>query len=202
MAECAGQCTGECGGTCWQQCGNSCSGKCDGGCSGTCKDSCGNLTSSGGSCINCGKDCQGCGGGCTGTAKTDDGGSGGGCTCASDCAGACKDACDTGCYSDLAFELYNKLKAGLNRKILAADLQNINDMIQLEATRRSKSTTSQTFSIKHKANSSQITALKNNLTTIGYSSNAQTGSKDKAMRTTGQELIDKALAAYEETISH
>lgn len=134
----------DCYGTCWALCGSNCSGQSGGGCI-----MCGGGIADG-SC-SCGHDCSGCGGGCTGTSKPsgDDGG-GGGCTCGgnctsgcdSTCSGECTASCGTGCYGEEATNLFNKLKAGLNKKILAEDMNNINKMIQLEANRRKKDTAS------------------------------------------------------------
>ena len=164
---------------------------------------------SGGGCpSDCSNSCMSCSGNNFTGWGGDDGG--GGCSCGGDCSGTCKNtckntcssACDVGCTSTSAVELYNKLVAGLNKKILAADMTNINQMIQLEAKRRSKSTTSQSFTPKDKATSAKIKALQSNLSTIGFKTSKNAGQKIKSFKATGQELIDKALDAYETEIKH
>lgn len=196
-----------CSSGCWSSCGDGCGGGCS-------FSSTVNGGGSGGS-----NPCSGCTGDCTGNCSwcnsgnvngwgSDDGG--GGCTCGGNCSGSCNDtcedtcssACDVGCTSNEAVDLYNKLVAGLNKKILAADMTNINKMIQLEAQRRSTSTTSQSFSPRDKATSIKVKALQSNLSTIGFATSKDAGQKIKSFNATGQELIDKALDAYETEIKH
>lgn len=189
-------------GTCYNVgCGNS--NDCDG-CSGTC----GKMSrESGGDSgctkcqYNCSDDCTSCTGDCQGSCE-------GACqdACEGNCEGSCKSscntACDTGCYSTEAIDLYQTLSAGLNRKILATDLININRMIQLEAARRKKSISSQSFTAKNKATSQKIKALQSNLETIGHKTSKNADVRIKSWKATGQELIDKSLEAFNETLSH
>ena len=180
------------------------------GCSnGTCFNvGCGHGSSS--SSCSCGSNCSNACSSCAGSGSTGGGGDGGGCSCGGNCStgctgtckGSCSTACDTGCTSREAIDLYEKLKNGLNKKILAADLSNINAMIQSEAKRRNKTTTSQSFSVKDKATSTKIKALQSNLSTIGFKTSKDAGQKIKSFKATGQELIDKALDAYETEIKH
>ena len=151
---------------------------------------------------NCSDKCTGCYGDCQGSCE-------GACqdACEGNCEGSCKSgcntACDTGCYSTEAIDLYQTLlNAGLDRKILAADLININRMIQLEAARRNKSISSQSFTAKNKATSQKIKALQSNLETIGHKTSKDADVRIKSWKATGQELIDKSIEAFNETLSH
>ena len=89
----------KCSSNCSDEC-TSCTGDCQGNCEGTCQDACE------GACQDaCEVNCEG------------------------SCKSSCNTACDIGCYSTEAIDLYQTLSAGLNRKILATDLININRMI-------------------------------------------------------------------------
>ena len=203
--------------SCHNACGYGCSNNCTGssageGCSGTCTGSCtGCSNTCKGTCVGQGSTCNsGCTSDCTGTCAScnsnnifgwgsDDGGCSG---CSGTCKDACEKACDTGCYTEVALDLYNKLVAGLDRKILAQDMQNINDMIQLEAKRRSLSAISQSFNAKEQATPTKVKALQSTLKTIGFKTSEEGNSKNKIMRNLGTELIDKTLEAYKAEIKH
>ena len=185
MGQCTWSCSNDCSnttsytgcvceGTCLGLCTNACSG-CTGDCTGDC---------SGGCSSNCANSCLGAN--CTGGCKNN-----------------CGKGCNTGCSNNEANTLYQALKAGLNKKIYAADMANINRMIEIEASsnRFNKSITSITFTNKDKANSSQVVQLQNNLITIGQTISSNADKKVKALHTTGQELINKAIASYETTIT-
>lgn len=139
-------------------------------------------------------------------------GGGGGCSCGGDCSGGCsgrckstcKTYCDTGCKTEEAVDLYQKLKQGLNKKIKATDMNNINRMIQLEAKRRGKesSIALQTFKTREKANPDKIKKLQSNLKVITFEANKDADQKDKIYKNVGQELIDQSLRAYETLIKH
>ena len=197
-------------------CSSSCSGTASesaGGCSGDCASNTSQF--SGGTCSPCGGSCLGwCSGGCLDTCDgTCDGGCSGACqdscanSCTASCVGGCKGncgkGCNTGCTSNEALDLYQKLYAGLDKKILAADLNNIKRMIELEASanRFNKTITNVNFNTKDRANSSQIKTLQSNLNTIGQTTTKDASQKVKSWKATGQELIDKALASHNTTIN-
>ena len=163
---------------------------------------------------SCGSDCAISCSSCAGRNPSgySSGDGGGGCSCGGDCSGGCsgkckstcKTYCDTGCKTEEAVDLYKKLKQGLNKKIKATDMNNINRMIQLEAKRRGKesSITLQTFREKEKANPDKIKKLQSNLKVINFEANKEANQKDKIYKNVGQELIDQSLRAYETLIKH
>lgn len=163
-----------CSGSCLGLCSNACSG-CTGDCTGDC---------SGGCSSNCANSCLGAN--CTGGCKNN-----------------CGKGCNTGCTNNEANTLYQALKAGLNKKIYAADMANINRMIEIEASanRFNKTITSVNFLSKNKANSSQVIQLQKNLAEIGRTISKNAGQKIKSWRETGQELVDQAKLSYETTIT-
>lgn len=184
----------------------SCSTGCGTGCSGG--STCGGGTSSEGGCSG------NCGGTCTGWCSTGamDSGGGGGCSgcdgsCSGGCTGTCKNncgrGCNTGCSDNEALDLYQKLTAGLNKRIYASDMNNINRMIEIEASsnRFNKSITSVNFASKIKANSTQIKQLQANLKAIGQQTSANADQKIKTWKTTGQELIDLVLDSADTKIT-
>lgn len=136
------------------------------------------------------------------------GDSGGGCTCSGNCSGECKDKCKAGCNSscsdDEAVALYTKLLAGLNKKIYAADMQNINDMIisEARARRRDKASevTSVNFTARNKLQSSQVKQLQTNLEKFDKDPKENADVKVKAWRATGEELRTITLAAAKEDV--
>lgn len=173
---CSGSCTGDgCLGWCGGGCLDSCEGDCDGcgGCDGGCRDTC-----KGGCKDGCGTDCI------------------------NGCKGDCGVGCNIGCTSDEALSLYQTLKAGLNKKIYAADMNNINRMIEIEASsnRFNKAITSQSFSQKRKAQSSWVKQLQANLVQINQSPSGTAEIKERVWETTGQELIDLTLASADTKI--
>lgn len=187
----------------------SCSGGCGDGVTSGSSTGC-SFNSNGSGCSNqCGNSCTGwCGGGCLDS----NGDSGGGCsgctsTCADDCEGGCKDncgrGCNTGCSSDEALDLYQKLTAGLNKRIYASDMKNINRMIEIEASSQRFNTniTSVNFESKIKANSDQIKKLQANLVAIGQQPSANADTKVKIWKSTGQELIQKVLDSADTKIT-
>ena len=144
----------------------------------------------------CGEDCSGCSG-CTGCSG-----------CSGTCKGACKDncgrGCNTGCSSNEALNLYNTLVAGLNQKIYAADMKNINRMIEIEAgsNRNNVSITSVSFKAENKATSKQIKQLQSNLKKIGQTT-SQDASQDVIIaEKTGKELITKVLKSADTKIKN
>ena len=87
---------------------------------------------------SCGRDCAISCSSCAGRNPSGySSGGGGGCSCGGDCSGGCsgrckstcKTYCDIGCKTEEAVDLYQKLKQGLNKKIKATDMNNINRMI-------------------------------------------------------------------------
>lgn len=188
----------------------SCSSGCGDGVSASSGPSGCSFGAAGGSCSNqCGGSCTGwCGDGCLDSGG-DSGGGCSGCTgsCSDGCEGTCKDncgrGCNTGCSTEEALSLYTTLAAGLNKKIYAADMNNINRMIEIEASsnRFNKNITSVNFSSKIKANSTQIKQLQANLKAIGQQTSANADQKIKTWKTTGQELIDLVLDSADTKIT-
>lgn len=187
----------------------SCSIGCGTGCSGgvTCS---GGTSSEGGCSGNCGGTCTGwCSTGCMDSGGDSGGGGCSGCTgsCSSGCEGTCKDncgkGCNTGCSTSEALDLYQKLTAGLNKRIYASDMKNINRMIEIEASsqRFNKQITSVNFAQKIKANSDQIKQLQANLKAIGQQTSANADKKVKAWKSTGQELIKEVLDSADTKIT-
>lgn len=185
--------------SCSTGCGTGCTGgatcsggAANGGCSGNCGGTCTGWCSSG--CMDSGGDSGGGCSGCTGS-------------CSGGCEGTCKDncgrGCNTGCSDNEALDLYQKLTAGLNKRIYAADMSNINRMIEIEASsnRFDKNITSVNFSSKVRANSAQIKQLQANLKAIGQETSANANQKIKAWKTTGQELIDLVLDSADTKIT-
>lgn len=198
---CSGTCYNYSGGGC--QCGGSCTGWCSGGCMGC--SGCGGCDGScSGGCSSCSGTCSGT---CSGCSNTCTGSCTGNCTntCTGNCTGACKDncgtGCNTGCSSSEALSLYQTLGAGLNTVIYASDMANINAMIQLEATRFGKNTTSVSFTADTSATSSQIKQLQANLATLGQTTSGNSDGGTVIYQTTGQELITKALNSADTTIT-
>lgn len=185
--------------SCSTGCGTGCTGgatcsggAANGGCSGNCGGTCTGWCSSG--CMDSGGDSGGGCSGCTGS-------------CSGGCEGTCKDncgkGCNTGCSTNEALDLYQKLTAGLNKRIYASDMKNINRMIEIEASsqRFNKNITSVNFASKIKANSDQIKKLQANLIAIGQEISANADTKVKVWESTGQELITKVLNSADTTIT-
>ena len=153
-------------------CGNDCGGKCS---------SCSSSNSFGWGSCSCGSNCSG---GCKGT-----------------CKGNCGSGCNTGCSSTTAVDLYTALSAGLNEKLLATDMKNINDLIKSEASRRSKTVTAVTFTAGNNVTATQVQQLQSNLSTIGFATSQSMAQNVNTNRVAGQELVDKTMDAYETKIT-
>ena len=170
-------CSG-CGGACSSSC-SGCSGTCNNTCKGTCSNTCNNT----------------CKDTCTGT-------------CNNTCTGGCKDncgrGCNTGCTSNEAVELYNTLVAGLNQTIYAADMANINRMIEIEASsdRKNVSITSVSFVTGNKATSADIEQMQSNLSEIGQSATSSANVGNNIALATGDELRLKAIESAEMKIAN
>lgn len=176
---------------------------------------CGDCRHWGNYSCGCGDDgCSGCGGacssscsGCSGTCNNTCTGS---CTgsCTGTCTGSCKDncgrGCNTGCTSNEAVDLYNTLVAGLNQTIYAADMANINRMIEIEANsnRKNVSITSVSFTAGNNATSADIKQMQNNLSKIGQNTVSSANVGDNISLTTGDELRLKALASADTKITN
>lgn len=186
---CSGGCASTQGQSACPTCNNSgCAGWCSGGCLSSCEG-----------------ECEGCGSNCSGTCRnTCEGGCKDGCgtDCIDGCKGDCGVGCNTGCSSDEALSLYQTLKAGLNKKIYHSDMNNINRMIEIEASanRFNKPITSQTFSQKVKAQSNWVKQLQANLVAINQSPQEKAEIKNHTWEATGQELIDLVLASADTKI--
>lgn len=149
----------------------------------------------------CGSDCTGCGdcrhwGNYSGTCGQN-------CSGCSGCSGSCGRGCNTGCHATEALTLYDKLVAGLNQVIYAADMANINRMIEIEAgeTRKNVSITSVNFATGNTATSAQIKQLQNNLKKIGQTTTKRANVGDSIAAATGNELITKVLASADTTLT-
>lgn len=153
---------------------------CSGGCQWSCSYECGDDCTYG-----CGQVCAaGCDGSCTG-----------GCNTA--CVG-CKGACNKGCSTT---ESVNLASLTLTTKFEATNITNIARLIYLEAQRRGKSPSSTSFGVGSKITASEISKLISNLSLAGQTASYSATSGSKANKTLGQNLIDKAKAAYNTTIN-
>ena len=128
------------------------------------------------------------------------GGGGSGCTCSGDCEGECTGLCGGECQQNCslsnATDLYEALLGGLNKKIYAADMKNINDMLVIEANskRRNKTITSVDFLQKQKASTNQINQIKSNLAKIqGVADPQDITIKTKIQETEGQEILQSVI---------
>ena len=187
-----------CGGECSYGCTNSCSGDCRGcyggcsGCSGTCQGTC---------TATCANDCTGgckgsCNTTCTATCANDcTGGCKGSCTgeCTGGCKGTCKDACNTGCKGQAQSTIAASLS--LAEKLQQSNIQQISDFVKNEVARRGGSATAASFTVGEVITASKINVIISNLSKAGQSVSSATANST-ALRTLGQAIIDKALAAY------
>lgn len=174
----------QCGSNCSTPSCRSCSGSgncqwscdgCDGGCTGSCS----------GSCTGCKGSCSGS---CTGSC------SGG---CSGGCKDSCKNACNQGCSNNEATSLANLT---LTTKFAASNITNIARLIYIEAQRRSKSPASTSFTAGKKITAADITTLISNLSLAGQTTSYSASKGSKGLKTLGQDLINKAKAAYNTTI--
>lgn len=209
MATCAcnNNCTGGCKGGC-----TSCTG-CTGGCTsctwcggqGTCFGGCisGCAWSCTGGCSGCSGGCQGS---CTGCSDTCKGGCKGTCndTCNDTCTGGCKTGCTNSCTGlcNAGCES-SAMTITLDTYLTSENVQDIADLIIFELARRPDSgaptDTTGLFIDGKVVKLEDIIKVVNNLKLTGQSITAP-GDNTTVLRTFGQSLIDKLLAANDETI--
>ena len=174
---CQRSCMGTCNAACRNDC-SSCEGTCQGTCTNTCQGTCANTCT--GNCTNtCTGDCTNtCTGSCTGT-----------------CTNTCTTLCNTGCTNSTATSLVAKLS--LTEFIEAANMTDVQSLLLQEAARRPNvSLTSLTFTAGNKATAATMTTLLNNLKAVGQTSNYVATAGSVISKALGQDVISKALAAY------
>lgn len=191
---CASGCTGACTATCQNSCSIQCTGGCQAngctscqGCRGGCRDTGG-----------CGGDCQGtcsvtCGNaGCSGTCK-------GGCTgcsgCSGGCTGTCAAKCTGGAQDTKAADL------ALTTKMERDNIKAISDFINVEAKRRGKTPTSVTFTVGNQITKANIDTVIANLKKAGKTAAYSATQGSQALKKLGQDLVTKALDAWDDTVS-
>lgn len=171
---------------------------CDGGgCSKSCLEgsgpcpSCGNGCSSGCSFCseNCGDGCKGdCSRRCSESCRS-------GCT---GCTGSCKNTCNDGCTGGDLTTVYTNLT--LQTLIKANDIINLNNLVNNEVTRRSKSATNTTITVGDLATAATINIIIENLNKVASTQSnlkAQYSIMDKSSM---QALIDLAKDLYTKNI--
>ena len=193
--------------------GGGCSKSCAGG-SGSCP-SCGNGCSSGCSFCStgCGDDCKGrcvgscsgCDGGCRGCGGC--GGCGSSCSSSCDgtcenscngCTGSCTDACNNGCTGGNVTAIYTNLT--LQTLIKANDIINLNNLVNNEVTRRSKSATSTTINVGNLATATTINVIIENLNKVASTQSALKAQYSIMDRSSMQALINLAKDLYTKNI--
>ena len=166
---CQRSCQGGCNAVCKNDC-TGCSGSCTAECNGNCTGNCTNTCT--GDCTNT------CTGSCTGT-----------------CTNTCTTLCNTGCTNSTATSLVAKLS--LTEFIEAANMTDVQSLLLQEAARRPNvSLTSLTFTSGNKATAATMTTLLNNLKAVGQTSNYVATAGAVISKALGQDVISKALAAY------
>lgn len=181
-----------CVGYCWDEgCIGGCVGGCQNGCSDDgCSGNCGGFGCGSGCSGGCDSTCKGtCSGTCSGTCKT---------TCTG-CKGTCNSECNKGCTTQSMVTIYNRLKElGLKEYIEKDNIQDIIDLVGNEVIRRGKIPTLdnltqyETFVLATYFNN-----IKNNLINIDYSITYNNTKNNYVLTNMGNELINKALNAYE-----
>lgn len=145
---------------------------------------------------NCMWDCSSCGG-CDGTCS---GGCQGDCKgeCNTTCTGGCTGACNKGCDNTESASLAS---VTLSEKFEAANITDIARLIYLEAQRRGNSPESTTFTSGKVINASDIAILISNLSLAGQTASYSAVAGNIGLKELGQDLIDKAIAAYNTTVA-
>lgn len=194
---CGASCEGETASEwCLNHCGVNCTDQCSGSCSGTGSSS-GGGDSGGDGCDDCNGYCYGtCGNSC-GDNACDYG-------CDNSCGEGCSNGCTTTCQEDCdsaLLSVYSEVIAGLDEKILAADMNNINTIIQYEMQKRSKIPNSQSFTQNAIATTTSITALQSDIKKMGYSITYPASNNGTILKNAGNELKDKAIQAYNDRIN-
>lgn len=169
-----GNCIGACSSACGTGCGNTCTGKCQG-CAGTCIKGC---------AYNCTGDCSGsCLGGCNGC---------------SGCSGSCDSACNIGCVNGAQTTVYNNLT--LDIYFNASNINDISNFIYYNAQRFGGNPTVITKTSGNSLMASDISIIDTNLQMTGQSPAYSAITGENGLRVLGQDLIDKAKAAYNTVI--
>ena len=200
--------------------GNCCTNSCSAGCSSACRGGCVGSNTCGGGCSNgCKGGCTskgGCGGNCEGSCSVtcgsgvDGSSGGGGCGCGGNCSGKCEDNCAHDCSGSCNNQCDGKVQDTniadmgdtLHKKFLKSDISNITKCIEHEAKRRGKTPDSVSFNKGEKLDDEKINKIISNLEKAGQTLSISEEQKKKGLYSLGQTLIDKAIAAYEETVDY
>lgn len=193
-----GGCSGSCmhgSGAC-PSCGNGCSSGCS-----FCSTSCGDDCTGGcrGGCSGC-DGCRGCGGACSFSCSGScDSGCDGSCeNSCNGCTGSCTDACNNGCTGGNVTAIYTNLT--LQTLIKANDIINLNNLVNNEVTRRSKSATSTTINVGNLATATTINVIIENLNKVAPTQSALKARYNIMDRSSMQALINIAKDLYTKNI--
>ena len=176
---CGNGCSSGCS-FCSTGCGDDCKGRCVGGCSG-CSGGCRGC----GGCGGCGSSCSSS---CDGTCENSCNG----------CTGSCTDACNNGCTGGNATTVYTNLT--LQTLIKANDIINLNNLVNNEVTRRSKSATNTTINVGNLATATTINVIIENLNKVASTQSALKARYNIMDRSSMQTLINLAKDLYTKNI--
>ena len=176
---CGNGCSSGCS-FCSTGCGDDCKGRCVGGCSG-CSGGCRGC----GGCGGCGSSCSSS---CDGTCENSCNG----------CTGSCTDACNNGCTGGNLTAVYTNLT--LQTLIKANDIINLNNLVNNEVTRRSKSATSTTINVGNLATATTINVIIENLNKVASTQSALKARYNIMDRSSMQTLINLAKDLYTKNI--
>ena len=176
---CGNGCSSGCS-FCSTGCGDDCKGRCVGGCSG-CSGGCRGC----GGCGGCGSSCSSS---CDGTCENSCNG----------CTGSCTDACNNGCTGGNATTVYTNLT--LQTLIKANDIINLNNLVNNEVTRRSKSATNTTINVGNLATATTINTIIQNLNKVASTQSALKARYNIMDRSSMQTLINLAKDLYTKNI--
>ena len=165
---------------CSTGCGDDCEGRCVGGCSG-CSGGCRGC----GGCGGCGSSCSSS---CDGTCENSCNG----------CTGSCTDACNNGCTGGNLTAVYTN--STLQTLIKANDIINLNNLVNNEVTRRSKSATSTTINVGNLATATTINVIIENLNKVASTQSALKARYNIMDRSSMQTLINLAKDLYTKNI--
>lgn len=179
---CGNGCSSGCS-FCSTSCGDGCKGGCRGSCSGDCD----------GRCKGCGGACSfSCSGSCDGSCDN---------TCentCNGCTGSCTDACNNGCTGGNVTAIYTNLT--LQTLIKANDIINLNNLVNNEVTRRSKSATNTTINVGNLATATTINVIIQNLNKVASTQSALKAQYSIMDRSSMQNLINLAKDLYTKNI--
>lgn len=178
---CSSSCVGGCRfycdeGNCMGGCGGNCSGGCSGKCTATCADNCSG----------------GCKGSCTAT-------------CANDCTGGCKGSCSTACNATCTGQTQstNINKLTLNEQFKASDIQNIITAANFEVQNRRGTSLAHNVSIStdELLDDTKINQIINVIKQTGFTPSNTATAGSIALKTLGQNLIDKIKEANNQQVN-